>query len=176
VPDESEPRFVENSDRGSGAGPDEMVDHRPTPVVDLLRHRRVLVGVLVVTLAVGIGLGFLSGKHTTRSGTSATKTVVRTVTARPAPSSGPYNQLIGTGARCSVQNGHQLQLGLEVRNELDAPVTLASMRVPDAPAINSGRSAVHAGHAASYLVPITASRDTSSASRRPCGSLSPSTL
>jgi hypothetical protein len=131
MPDEHEPRFVENSNGRPEAGPDDVVDHRPTPVVDLLRQRRVLVSVLVVTLAVGIGLGFLSGKHVSGSEAPATTTVVREVTApRPAPSSGPFNELIGTSARCSLQRGHQLQLGVEVRNELDVTVTLASVRVP----------------------------------------------
>jgi hypothetical protein len=86
--------------------------------------------VLLVTLATGIGLGFLSGKHAARSA-PAPQTVVREVTVpRPPRSSGPFNQLLGTGARCSVQKGHQLQLGLEVRNELDVPVTLGGVRVP----------------------------------------------
>ncbi len=131
MPDEPELRFVESSHDRGNVGTDDVVDHRSTPVVDLLRRRRVLVGVLVVTLAVGIGLGFLSGKHAAGSGAAATKTVVREVTApRPAPSSGPFNALIGTGARCSAQQGHQLQLGVEVRNELDVPVTLDGVRVP----------------------------------------------
>jgi hypothetical protein len=131
MPDELEPRFVENIHGRGEAGPDDVVDHRPTPVVDLLKQRLVLVGLLVVTLAVGIGLGFLSGKHAAGSGAPATKTVLREVTVpRPAPSSGPLNQLVGSGARCSVQKGHQLQLGVEVRNELDVPVTLTRARVP----------------------------------------------
>jgi hypothetical protein len=92
----------------------------------------VLVGVLVVTLAAGVGLGYLSGKHAVGSGAPAPKPVVRTLTARPAPSSGPFNQLLETGPRCSDQKGHQLQLGVEVRNELDVPVTLARVRVPHA--------------------------------------------
>jgi hypothetical protein len=100
-------------------------------VIDLPRQPRVLVGLLVATLAGGIGLGYLSGKHAAGSGAPATTTVVREVTApRAAPSSGPFDQLVETGARCSVQNGHQLQLGLELRNDLDAPVTLARLRVP----------------------------------------------
>ena len=32
-----------------------------------------------------------------------------------------------------MQKGHQLQLGVEVRNELDVPVTLVGVRVPYTP-------------------------------------------
>jgi hypothetical protein len=120
VPADSEPH-----------GADDVLDYRPTPVIDLLKQRRAVVGVLVVTLAAGLGLGFLTGRHAAGSATPATKTVVHEVTAPPpSPTSGPYDQLIGTGARCSVQRGRQLQLGLEVRNELNAPITLANVRVP----------------------------------------------
>jgi hypothetical protein len=130
VPDESEPRFVDENLGRSGDASDDVLDHRPTPVIDLLQQRRVLVGVLVVTLAAGLGLGFLAGRRGAGSGTAATQTVVHEVTAPPpAPSSGPFDQLIGL-ARCSVQKGHQLQLGLDVRNELDAPVVLTNVRVP----------------------------------------------
>jgi hypothetical protein len=132
VPDEFEPRFVDDNHGRSPAGPDDVLDHRPKPVVELLTQRRVLAVVLVATLAVGLGLGFLSGKHA--AGSAATKTVVREVTAPPpAPSSGPFDQLIGL-AHCSVQSGHQLQLGVEVRNELDVPVTLTSLGASDAAA------------------------------------------
>ncbi len=146
MPNEPEPRFIEMGDRRPGTGSQDVADHGPTSVVDLLGRRRVLVGVLIVTLAVA--LGFLAGraagsgapaaKTAARQVTAtvtavrqvtATKTVVRQVTSRPAPSS-PFNELIGTGARCSAQNGHQLQLGVEVRNEFDVPVTLVGVRVP----------------------------------------------
>ena len=66
-----------------------------------------------------------------RSSRPATKTVTREVTAPPpTPSSGPFNQIIGTGSRCSAQTDHQLQLGIEIRNGLDHPVTLVDLRVP----------------------------------------------
>jgi hypothetical protein len=39
MPDEHEPRVVESSHGRCEAGPDDVVDHRPTPVVDLLRHQ-----------------------------------------------------------------------------------------------------------------------------------------
>jgi hypothetical protein len=102
-----------------------------------LGYRRTLIGVLIVTMAVV--LGFLAGKATGSGApaakivrqVTATRTIVRQVAApKPTPSSGPFNQLIGTGARCSLQKDHQLQLGDEVRNGLDGPVTLVAVRVP----------------------------------------------
>ena len=92
---------------------------------------------LIVTLAVA--LGFLAGRAA-GSGAPA-KTAVRQVTttqtvtsqvtaAPPTPSSGPFNQVIGTGNRCSMQKGNQLQLGVEVQNELDVPITLIGVHVP----------------------------------------------
>ncbi len=141
MPDDVDPRIV---NIGNGRA---RADHRPTSAVDLLGHRRTVIGVLIVTLAVV--LGFLAGKATGSGAPAAktvrrvtsTQTVVRPVTStqtvvhqvtapQPIPSSGPFNQLIGTGARCSLQDGHQLQLGDEVRNELDVPVTLVGVRVP----------------------------------------------
>jgi hypothetical protein len=122
--DEPDPRFVEISDGPRGVGADDVVDHRPRSVVDRLGQRRMLAGLLIATLAVGIGVGFFSGRHAARSGAPATTTVVRSVT----PSSGPFDQVISTGARCSAQIGHQLQLGVEVRNELTVPVKLIDAR------------------------------------------------
>lgn len=146
MPTEPEPRFIEMGDRRPGTGSQDVANHGPTSVVDLVGRRRVLVGVLIVTLAVA--LGFLAGRAagsgapaaktaaaqvtttvTAVRQVTATKIVVRQVTARPAPSS-PFNELIGTGARCSAQNGHQLQLGVEVRNEFDVPVTLVGVQMP----------------------------------------------
>lgn len=118
-------------------GHEDEMDHRPRSLVDTLGHRRVLLGVLIVTLAVA--LGFLAGRAA-GSGAPA-KTAVRQVTttqtvtsqvtaAPPTPSSGPFNQVIGTGNRCSMQKGNQLQLGVEVQNELDVPITLIGVHVP----------------------------------------------
>jgi hypothetical protein len=147
MPDEHDPRVVDIGDGRSGAGSPAVAGHRPTRVVDQIGYRRTLVGVLIVTMAVV--LGFLAGKATgsgapaakivrqvtaTRTidvPVTATQTVVRQVTApAPTPSAGPFNQLIGTGARCSLQKGHQLALGDEVRNGLAGPVTLIGVRVP----------------------------------------------
>ncbi len=100
---------------------------------------------LIVALAVA--LGFFAGKTAGSSARTATPAVLPQVTAtqtvvhqvtttqtttaqatvsRPELSG---NRLIGTGARCSLQDGQQLQLGVEVRNEFDASVTLVGMHV-----------------------------------------------
>lgn len=150
MPDDADPRIIGSGDARPRADPTGVTGHGPTSTVDQLGHRRTVIGVLIVTMAVV--MGFLAGKATgsgvpaakiVRQVTStqtvvrpvtSTQTVVRQVTApRPTPSSGPYNQLIGTGARCSAQKGHQLQLGVEVGNELDVPVTLVGVRVPYTP-------------------------------------------
>ncbi len=144
MPDKSAPRFDETGDGRSGTVPDDVGAQASPSGVDLLGPRRVLIGVLIVALAVA--LGFFAGK-TAGSSARATPAVVPQVTAtqtvlnqvtttqtitaqatvsRPVLSG---NRLIGTGARCSLQNGQQLQLGVEVRNEFDAPLTLVSMQV-----------------------------------------------
>ena len=147
MPHEHDPPVVDIGDGRSGPGSQDVTGHRPTRVVDQPGYRRTLIGVLIVTMAVV--LGFLAGKATgsgapaakTVSELTATRTIVRPVTAtqtivrhvtapKPTPSAGPFNQLIGTGSRCSLQKDHQLQLGDQVRNELDGPVTLVGVKVP----------------------------------------------
>jgi hypothetical protein len=177
MPDDVDRRIVEIDDGRSGADPADLTSHRPTSAVDQLGYRRTVIGVLIVTLAVV--LGFLAGKATGSGAPAAktvrrvtsTQTVVRPVTStqtvvhqvtapQPTPSSGPFNQLIGTGARCSVQKGHQLQLFVEVRNELDVPVTLVGVRVPYAPGDDLRPVGSVLGPADSYPVLTTASTDT----------------
>ena len=130
-----------------GPAPRDVTGHRPTRVADQLGYRRTLIGVLIVTMAVV--LGFLAGKATGSGAPAAKKSAKsprpgpstsrsprprplsdRSPPPQPTPSSGPFNQLIGTGARCSLQKDHQLALGDEVRNGLDGPVTLIGVRVP----------------------------------------------
>jgi hypothetical protein len=90
-------------------------------------------------LAVGLAAGYVAGyRHTTAAAPRVTATV--TVIARPGPSgSGPpapatafpfadSSALIQDVASCSIQTGHELQLGVQVSNESSDAITLRTMR------------------------------------------------
>ena len=179
MPGEVDPRVADVGDGGSGVNSWQVNGNQPRSVADQLGYRRTVLGVLIVTAAVV--LGFLAGKasgsgapaakmasQVTATQTfvrhvTATQTVIRQVTAPPpTPTPGPFNQLIGTGARCSLQNGHQLQLGDEVSNGLEVRSPWSVCEFPTAPVMNSDRSAAYEAPVARYPAltmtsPVTAS-------------------
>lgn len=133
MPDLPERRITGGAQRHDDDGPEEFLDHQPMSIVDHLRRPWVLASAVIVTLGVGFTLGFRVSAANSRSRQPlATQTVTRVITAPPpGPSSPLFNQIIGTGSRCSMQTGsHRLQLGIEIRNGLDQPVTLVSLHVP----------------------------------------------
>src|SRR6266545_3015151 len=112
MPGAEDPRFVEIGGDDAGPDPDEVVEHRPTPLADRFGRGRLLGALLIAALIAGTGLGYLSGRHS-RAAAPVTSTVTQTIGAVvPAPATGPFDQLVETGARCSAQHGHQLDLGV----------------------------------------------------------------
>lgn len=127
-PDGPQFRFVEIGHEPVTAddGPADAVKQGPRSVFDRLGHNGLLAALLIATMAVGIGLGYLADRPATK-----TKTVTRAVPVPVTPTStlpaSTYDQVGMTGLRCSAQLGHQLQLGVEVSNGLTVPVTLTRL-------------------------------------------------
>jgi hypothetical protein len=114
--DEPQVRFVEAT---VGPPASELIDTGPPP-----RHidrRWIAAAALAATLVIGIAIGFASGRHST-NGAPAT-TVTRPAPASLAPSLASI-EYPTVGARCSAQSGKQLQLGIEIVNPSDLPLTI----------------------------------------------------
>ena len=118
--DRPEIRFVEATPATAPTAEPPDLPAEP-PVSHLLRNPRLIIGVLVAVLAIGAGLGYISGKH-------SAKKVVRVVTAAPSPtSSAPAagsSVLAATGSQCATRTGTQLQLGIEILNATSKPLTI----------------------------------------------------
>lgn len=117
--DRPEIRFVEATPMPRP--PDPPDPPAEPPVSHLPSNPRLIIGALVLVLAIGAGLGYISGKH-------GAKKVVRVVTAAPsststAPAAGS-SVLAATGAHCATRTGTQLQLGIEISNATAKPLTI----------------------------------------------------
>ncbi len=97
----------------------------PSGVIDTSRRhvdrRWIAAGALVAALVIGIAIGFVSGRHSA-NGVPAT-TVTRSAPTSSAPSLGSI-EYPTVGARCSAQSGTRLQLGVEIVNPADLPLTI----------------------------------------------------
>jgi hypothetical protein len=97
----------------------------PSGVIDTSRRhvdrRWIAAGTLAAALVLGIAIGFVSGRHSA-DGVPAT-TVTRSAPASSPPSLGSI-EYPTVGARCSAQSGTRLQLGVEIVNPSDLPLTI----------------------------------------------------
>ena len=118
--DRPEIRFVEATPATAATAEAHDLPGEP-PVSHLLHNPRLIIGVLVAVLAIGAGLGYISGKH-------SAKKVVRVVTATPSPTStastAGSSVLAATGSQCATRTGTQLQLGIEILNATSKPLTI----------------------------------------------------
>jgi hypothetical protein len=87
----------------------------------------------VAALVVGLAAGYVAG-HAGAGGGAATPRPTVTVTVSPSGAlagSLPFSDssaLIQDDGACSVQTGHELQLGIQFTNESEQPVTLMTAR------------------------------------------------
>jgi hypothetical protein len=127
--------------------------HDPDDVLEVGNRRPLLAGgwrpsrgagiLAAVTLAVGLTAGYAAGdRQATAVAPRATPTVIKTVTMAPrTPPSGsgiavnatsfPFadsSALIQDVASCSIQTGHELQLGVQVSNDSSDAITLRTAR------------------------------------------------
>jgi hypothetical protein len=83
-------------------------------------------GVMAATL-VGLLVGYALGHHRTPSGTvrSTAPTTAATPQERSTPVIGPaFSQ---SGATCSIQHGHRLQLGIQIENQTTSIVHITKV-------------------------------------------------
>ncbi len=115
--DEPELRFVETT------------VNLPPGVADTSRRcvdrRWIAAGALVAALVIGIAIGFASGRHSANSVPATTVTRSARTSSPPSFGSIEYPTI---GARCSAQSGTRLQLGVEIVNPSDLPLTLNRVR------------------------------------------------
>jgi hypothetical protein len=88
-----------------------------------------VISLLVVTLAVGVLLGYVTGHR--HNGTAPRAAATSLPTRAPShdliPSPVVSPGITETGQRCAEQQGKHLQLGVEVANESTSPVTLGKL-------------------------------------------------
>jgi hypothetical protein len=127
--DEPEIHFIEDGGAPAPHGhpPDVIDTQRRASPLDRIGARRLAIAAVVAALAVGVGLGYLSGTHSSK--TKATPAAAPTPSATTSsPPDFPIS-LTPTGARCSLQSGNVLQLGIEIHNGYPDRVTLDSATV-----------------------------------------------
>lgn len=79
----------------------------------------------LAALAVGLLAGFFGGRLTAHKAGHKTMAYATVITPMVVPIG---DTIAMTGGRCAVQAGHNLELGLEIRNETGGPVTLRAIR------------------------------------------------
>ena len=116
--DEPQLRFVETT-----VGPTADVVETSRRHVD---RRWFAAGALLATLALGVAIGFASGRHSAKGVPAVTVTRSAPTSSAPTPSPPSFISLEypTVGARCSAQSGTRLQLGVEIVNPSDQPLTI----------------------------------------------------
>ena len=96
------------------------------------RPGRVALAALVVGLAAGYGAGFAHGRGSAAPTAAASATASPSAAGQPAPAASfSFNSapaLTQGTDECSVQTGHQLQVGVDVTNSSSVPLTLGAVK------------------------------------------------
>jgi hypothetical protein len=106
---------------GAADTPDVIEQGGRPPRWPWLSGRRPAAGIALAALAVGLLLGFVGGHLQATGQARSARPAGRAHATLPPPVTPP---ITATGARCAVQLGRTLQLGLEIVNQSDRAVTL----------------------------------------------------
>ncbi len=103
-------------------------DHPPW--LERLRPQRIGVGIILVSVAIGLLLGYVLGHDDGNTGVTKHQATARSTLAPthglfPSPVVSPG--ITETGQRCAEQQGTRLQLGVEIVNESTTTVTLGEL-------------------------------------------------
>lgn len=83
----------------------------------------------VVLIALALGVGLLIGRASVKTDDSATPSATPTVSRSASVVPLGPTSLAVTGAKCSVQKGNKLMLGVEARNVSSVPLTLKKLNI-----------------------------------------------